>query len=277
MTTETDPRAYIAGGRRLAVEASQSLDNWWVGVSPRNGYGALVEGSWDDWVILAKKILAADAEHRGGQPTTWSTAVEREALAAQMEHEPDWSTAKTGEPMRCSCGENIPEPTWEALYMHRADAVLTAGFRRTEAPEPSRPPVYLAADLWQALGAPTSDFDAYYERNGWADTWSNVLGVVRDRFRPKCGQATDGEACVLTAGHLPPHYGSSDVGSSERVPIPEPLGEPSDAEVIAVKDGVSRLAGMQLMRRYSSFGDPWWDALYSGIARIALRVIGGVR
>lgn len=57
----------------------------------------------------------------------------------------------------------------------------------------------------------------------------------------------------------------------------EPQGEPSDAQVEAVKDGVSRLAGMQLMRRYSSFGDPWWDALYNGIARVSLRVTGGAR
>lgn len=48
----------------------------------------------------------------------------------------------------------------------------------------------------------------------------------------------------------------------------------TDAQVDAVKDGVSRLAGMQLMRRYSSFGEPWWDALYSGIARAALRAAG---
>ncbi len=94
-------------------------------------------------------------------------------------------------------------------------------------------PVYLAADLWDALGAPAGDFDAYYERNRWADTWSNLLGTVRDRFRPKCGQDTEGEPCVLTAGHLPPHYGPSDVGSHEPVPVPEPQGEPSDAALYA--------------------------------------------
>lgn len=59
--------------------------------------------------------------------------------------------------------------------------------------------------------------------------------------------------------------------------VVEPQGEPSDAQVEAVKDGVSRLAGLQLMRRYSSFGDPWWDALYAGIAHVAIRVIGGTR
>lgn len=116
-------------------------------------------------------------------------------------------------------------------------------------PEDTRPvpPVYLAADLWDALGAPTGEFDAYYERNGWADTWANLLGAVRDRFKPKCGQDADGESCVLSAGHLPPHYGASDVGSSEPVPLGTahaehefcdarlgcvPQGEPTDVQVI---------------------------------------------
>lgn len=103
------------------------------------------------------------------------------------------------------------------------------------------PPIYLAADLWDALGAPIADFDAYYERNRWADTWANLLGVVRDRVKPKCGQGVEGEKCVLTAGHLPPHYGSSDVGRSEPVPVPEPQGEQSDAQ--ALEDFLGKLAG----------------------------------
>lgn len=85
-----------------------------------------------------------------------------------------------------------------------------------------RPPIHLAADLWDALGAPSSDFDAYYARNGWGNTWSNLLGAVRDRFRSKCGEDTEGERCILTAGHLPPHYGPSDVGSSDPVPVAAP-------------------------------------------------------
>lgn len=39
----------------------------------------------------------------------------------------------------------------------------------------------------------------------------------------------------------------------------------------AVKDGVSRLGGMRLMRRYSLFDDQWWDKLYNAIARVALK------
>lgn len=101
-----------------------------------------------------------------------------------------------------------------------------------------RPPVYLAADLWDALGAPTSDFDAYLERNGWANTWSNLLVAVRDRLRPKCGHDVEGESCVLSAGHLLPHYGPSDVGSHEPVPVPEPQGESSDAQVIIASKAI---------------------------------------
>lgn len=127
------------------------------------------------------------------------------------------------------------------------------------------PPVYLAADLWDALGAPTQDFDAYYERNRWADTWSNLLGIVRDRFRPKCGADTEGEPCVLTAGHLPPHYGSSDVGSHEPVPVAEPQGEPSDAEVCEILRQALRERGE---------GSVYSDTLSRYLAR-ALRAAGG--
>lgn len=48
---------------------------------------------------------------------------------------------------------------------------------------------------------------------------------------------------------------------------PVPQGEPSDAQDVIVQE-VSRLAGMQLLRRYSSFSDTWWDELHVGIARV---------
>jgi hypothetical protein len=54
-----DPRRYINGGRRCALTASGWLDNWWMGTSPRNGDNAGVEGPWEDWVRLARNILAA--------------------------------------------------------------------------------------------------------------------------------------------------------------------------------------------------------------------------
>lgn len=63
--SETDPRAYIQAGRRLAVKESEWLDDWWVGTSPRNGDHAAVEGNWSEWVSLAHAILAADRAYRG--------------------------------------------------------------------------------------------------------------------------------------------------------------------------------------------------------------------
>lgn len=44
-------------------------------------------------------------------------------------------------------------------------------------------------------------------------------------------------------------------------------GEPTDAQQIIVQE-VSRLAGMQVLRRYAGFSDQWWDQLYAGIARV---------
>lgn len=50
------------GGRRCALERTDSPDwDWYIGVSPRNGLGALCEGSWADWVRLAQNILAVEA------------------------------------------------------------------------------------------------------------------------------------------------------------------------------------------------------------------------
>jgi hypothetical protein len=62
-----DPRAYITGGRRVAMGVCPWMGDegaWWTGTSPRNGRHASVEGPWEDWVTLAREILAADAEAR---------------------------------------------------------------------------------------------------------------------------------------------------------------------------------------------------------------------
>ena len=74
-----------------------------------------------------------------------------------------------------------------------------------------------------ALGLDSRGFDGYYERNGWATTWAVLLDAVRTS--PYCDAAVDSdEDCVLRAGHVGPHMGPSDVGSSEPLPV---SGDPS--------------------------------------------------
>lgn len=91
--------------------------------------------------------------------------------------------------------------------------------RADERRKASRPPVYLALDLWLAMGLEAGEFDAYYDRNGWADTWSNLLQGVRTRSGlQRCGVLVDGEPCVTIVDHIGPHIGASDVGSSEPLP-----------------------------------------------------------
>lgn len=47
------------GGRRLAMKPSKYLSDWYVGWSPRNSSDC-AEGTWFDWVELARNILAAE-------------------------------------------------------------------------------------------------------------------------------------------------------------------------------------------------------------------------
>ena len=53
----------IPGGRRCAVEIDPTT-GWWVGVSPRNGRHASVEGPPEDWEGMAKRILTYVGEQR---------------------------------------------------------------------------------------------------------------------------------------------------------------------------------------------------------------------
>ena len=104
---------------------------------------------------------------------------------------------------------------------------------RTPAPAPADShPAYLALDLWMALGIPSNGFDGYYERNGWADTWANLLDAVRRQSgRKECPIVADGEGCVLINGHIGPHMGASDVGSSEPLPlVGAAVSTPQDTE-----------------------------------------------
>ena len=170
---------------------------------------------------VEQKIKLADTlrDERAKRP-------DREQIERTVRAHRVWWNFETGS--LCQCG-------WKCLLSehpaHVADAVLAL---EPEARK-EKPPVYLASDLWSALRLPDAEFDGYYERNGWADTWSNLLAEVRLRSgaRP-CGQDADGEPCVLmTESHLV-HYGASDVGSSEPLPAPEAREE---AELFHDQDG----------------------------------------
>jgi hypothetical protein len=52
---------YVAsGGKRLALERSEWMGDWFVGASPRNGNN-FAEGQWAHWVALACNILRHEA------------------------------------------------------------------------------------------------------------------------------------------------------------------------------------------------------------------------
>lgn len=49
----------IGAGKRLAIEESEWLNDWFMSASPRNG-NSNAEGQWCQWVHLARLILASD-------------------------------------------------------------------------------------------------------------------------------------------------------------------------------------------------------------------------
>ena len=57
------PGEILAAGSRLAIRASEVLDDWYVPFSPRNS-SQCAEGSWSEWVALANKILQRDDARR---------------------------------------------------------------------------------------------------------------------------------------------------------------------------------------------------------------------
>jgi hypothetical protein len=77
---------------------------------------------------------------------------------------------------------------------------------------------WMCSDLWTAMGLPPAEFDGYFARNGFGNTWAALLGSIRGPLR--CGKRIDVSWCVL-APHSEdaPCYGAEDVGVSE--PLPE--------------------------------------------------------
>jgi hypothetical protein len=89
---------------------------------------------------------------------------------------------------------------------------------------PDRDHAYLVLDLWMAVGLDSQEFEPYWQRNGLADTWSNLLSAVRRNFQGNdwCRHPMDdgSDFCVLRPGHFGPHWASTDVGSTEPLPFP---------------------------------------------------------
>jgi hypothetical protein len=153
-----------------------------------------------------------------------------------------------------SAGDLLPDETIEAM----ARELLANRARVAELEEQSRRVTLsvqlgFALDLWMALGCPAEEFDGYMERNSIADTWANLLGVVRSIFRPKCGKPTDGGPCVLSEHKIGPCYSRSDAGRSEPVPHAELIeaaqaAPDGHAVTVAFEDGRWVLTGPTLTR-----------------------------
>lgn len=74
----------ISAGKRLAIEESEWLSDWYVSASPRNG-NANAEGMWCQWVHLARLILA-DERTKAQMPTHF---LPYEGPHLYSEHHPD--------------------------------------------------------------------------------------------------------------------------------------------------------------------------------------------
>lgn len=84
-------------------------------------------------------------------------------------------------------------------------------------------PVYLALDVWQALGGDVLEFDGYLERNGRSETWASLVHYIRVlNGESRCGahiNDIDGPCVLLAHSDSSPHYGADDVGRSEPLPF----------------------------------------------------------
>lgn len=210
----------------------------------------------------------------------------------------------------------IDEDVMEHIGRPEADRILAAGFRRTEAPEPSTRTLTPCGNLvctgcrvcgCPALGiapqgGPTDDereallteADALVASWDHKGSWSAdspvgmVMRLAAALRRSEVPEPSAEERIEQAIAYIRASW----VGLGEPTPntpagamieilegelsFTERHGEPSDAQDIIVQE-VSRLAGLRLLRRYSGFSDHWWDELVGGIARVALRAAGGAR
>lgn len=70
---DIDENDYIIAGKRLGIKRAindDTLPDWWTCISPRN-HNHYAEGTWADFVLLAKMILKKNEELlSNGSPTT---------------------------------------------------------------------------------------------------------------------------------------------------------------------------------------------------------------
>lgn len=137
----------------------------------------------------------------------------------------------------------------EKLIEEAAKAIYEDYIRRY----PEEPPMYHAGPgqpVWRHMARVAL---AVFENGHDIAPWSPTGRIDSPVSHETCGRS-------LFIGHS---------GDWEHVPqrAATAQDEPSDARDIIVQE-VSRLAGMQLLRRYSSFSDTWWDELLAGIARV---------
>ena len=57
MELDDDEDFSLEAGRRVGM-SGKTASNWYVSNSPRNGWGSIIEGPWEDWVELARLILS---------------------------------------------------------------------------------------------------------------------------------------------------------------------------------------------------------------------------
>jgi hypothetical protein len=80
--------------------------------------------------------------------------------------------------------------------------------------------VSLCLDVWMALGLDVALFEDYYQRNGYATTWSELMARVRALALPP-NPCFVQEWCVLLGGHLGVCYAADDLGSGAPLPLPK--------------------------------------------------------
>lgn len=59
-----EKREEIVAGDRLGLRKSRVIEDLWIGMNPRQGEDWAPEGTWDEWVALARAILDRE-EGRG--------------------------------------------------------------------------------------------------------------------------------------------------------------------------------------------------------------------